>query len=205
MRWRYLLVVAVLLPIGCAREERGDEPAATPGGGEVPQGDLAQGPPPSRGWTQHASYQGTVTAITGTSITILAAGQTAPREFPIEEWLVKEKAPPAQLLGGCYLPSDVRVGDRVEIMYADDGRTATCHEINILRRPGGRVPPDHAAIAAPFTRHHDLMNAQQDWEERRIPIPDQYHLGGKQGAIAPMPRDVLPPEEGPPRIPPAKP
>lgn len=156
--------------------------------------------PPGRGWIQQSSYSGTVTAVTRTSITIQRSPQEAPRTFPINEELSKAKIPPGGRMSDyLYLPSDVRVGDVVWIDYADDGNTATCFEISIRRRPGGRVPPGYAVwVREGLCNHHGRMNAHQDWEERGIPIPAMYlsdngradYLNPPYPPRAPMPREV---------------
>lgn len=65
-----------------------------------------------------------------------------------------------------YRATDVQVGDRVSIeCYVVDG-TNTCYTIQIRRRPGGRVPPtDDVHLSGLASRHHEVMNAYQHFEE----------------------------------------
>jgi hypothetical protein len=152
--------------------------------------------PPGRGWTQRSSFRGTVTAIDQKSITILVPHGSVPLIFPFAGSFAEAKVPPGgHVNGSVYLPKDVRVGDRVAIMYADDGTRVECYEISILRRPGGRVPPGY--VSGFFLQHHERMQAYQDWEEKGVAIPEKYRDKGRLDfldppypPVAPMPREV---------------
>lgn len=91
-----------------------------------------------------------------------------------------------------YRPCDVRVGDIVEIVRNRKDGVDICESILILRRPGGRVPQ------APGQKHdpenpqwswHFVANAQQDLEEKGIPLPDCLIPPWKKKAVAPPPRE----------------
>lgn len=87
-----------------------------------------------------------------------------------------------------YRMSDLKDGDLVEVLYNSraGGDVAEC--LCIRRRPNGRVPPapGDKATLLPF---HERMNAQQDFEEKGIPIPEKFRR--MPGAINGVP--VLPP------------
>jgi hypothetical protein len=79
-----------------------------------------------------------------------------------------------------YRLTDIKVGDVVSV---DAGVTRTkerfCRNIIIMRRPGGTIPP---VPTDPFAGKPDLAHlafhvrfqAEQDWEEKGIPIPRRY-------------------------------
>lgn len=130
-----------------------------------------------------------MTALTANSITIQTDPASQPRTFPVTADLAGPVVPAGlRTAGDLYLITDVRPGDHVRTTFADDGVIATCYEISIRRRPGGRVPPGYDKRPYYVAYHHDRMNAIQDWEEKGIPIPDLYHPRGNQAGIAPMPR-----------------
>jgi hypothetical protein len=113
-----------------------------------------------------------------------------------------------------YRVPELRVGDWVEY---DAGRVdlggavvTTLTAIRVARRPGGRVPrctnEAYLALQSAFARqraagggtaedqdyiaqpYHERMQALQDWEEKRTPIPFHLHPGGPQASVAPPPR-----------------
>lgn len=104
-----------------------------------------------------------------------------------------------------YRAADVRVGDEVEVgTDTEDGRKV-CAWISIERRPGGRVPPAaREDVSDRFPRHHERMNALQDWEDAGVPLTGRVremyaHLLPEEPAVAPPPREL------PPRIPATEP
>lgn len=131
---------------------------------------VARKPPPPRRLPLNDFRQGVVTAVSRESISLRSDGQWL--TFPIVRELATAKVPPDRhSRDDSYLPSDVKIDDKVELFIKDDGRTAVCHTITILRRPGGRVPPGYYTGRRAHY-HHDHMNAYQDYEEKGIPLPE---------------------------------
>ena len=101
-----------------------------------------------------------------------------------------------------YRVKDVEVGDKVSIEWSRHVGIEICEAIWIRRRPGGRVPPAPSEPANQRRPWHELMNAERDFEEKGIPVPDRFlppwKIKARNDRIAPMPREVKP------RIPPAK-
>ena len=87
-----------------------------------------------------------------------------------------------------YRITDVRIGDEIEMSVQDNlFADPVCDAILICARPGGKVPPspgeaefrkDHPSSRPLW---HERRNAQQDWEERGIPLPYEFHPGGSKG------------------------
>jgi hypothetical protein len=102
-----------------------------------------------------------------------------------------------------YRLADVRVGDVVIIASRRENGIAVCKTIRIMRRPGGQIPPTPVEPPDPRHKHHEMRQAEQDLEEKGIPIPDRFlppwELAVRPAKIAPMPRVFIPP------IPPAAP
>jgi hypothetical protein len=156
-----VMLIAHFVTAGCVCE--GQAPSSAP---------PAPAPVAPRGWNiTRVTHHGTVTKIGARSIWLQKPGAAA-REYPVVAELVTDKIPPGgRGLDDLYLLKDVRVGDRVGITCAEDGRTAICQQITIYRRPGGRVPPGYSS--GPL-RYHERMNAYQDHEEKGIAIPEKY-------------------------------
>lgn len=73
--------------------------------------------------------------------------------------------------------SHVQVGDRVEVDTRSDRNDENQFviRIQIRRRPGGLIPPMIAeSTPATANTEHLRDQAEQDWEEKGIPIPKQY-------------------------------
>jgi hypothetical protein len=95
--------------------------------------------------------------------------------------------------------ADLKVGDKVVVMIAvsRDGEEWPA-EIMIRRRPGGKIPPqfgDVALVLAPERAFHLSYQAEQDWEEKGVPIPAKYLPNGRAWwtnppypPVAPLPR-----------------
>ena len=115
-----------------------------------------------------------------------------------------------------YRIRDVKTGDRVDIEYNRRNGVDICQQIQIRRRPGGLVPPAPGEKPNEFLKHHERMNADQDWEEFGIPYPPKYFNEYMKNGLfyatqyrtrtfrseilrAPAPREVKPP--GPARDP----
>ncbi|MBA4064457.1 MAG: hypothetical protein C0501_12235 [Isosphaera sp.] len=92
---------------------------------------------------------------------------------------------------------DLKVGD---IVLIDSGICPKgelyCMAIDIVRRPGGKIPP----VPGQALELHLRNQAQQDWEEKGIPIPARYldHDGRCRltnppyPPVAPQPRPAKP-------------
>ncbi len=109
---------------------------------------------------------------------------------------------------GTYRLTDLKVGDSALIETAVTGdKRQFCFQIIITRRPGRTIPPMPGDRFAkrPATAHlqsHVRYQAEQDWEEKGIPIPDEYLDKWGQAPWtnppylppmrAPMPREVKP-------------
>jgi hypothetical protein len=71
-------------------------------------------------------------------------------------------------------------------------------EITIRRRPGGKIPPfygDPFVATSPELAFHLSYQAEQDWEEKGVPIPAKYLPNGRAWwtnppypPVAPLPR-----------------
>ena len=98
--------------------------------------------------------------------------------------------------GSTYLVKDLVVGDLVKIDTGIDaaGTEEWTTRILVRRRPGGKVPP----LEGPDSVNpwHEFMQAEQDWEEKGIPIPAEYLTDGRTNStnppyppVAPLPRE----------------
>ena len=123
-----------------------------------------------------------------------------------------------------YRLTDVKVGDWVCICYARVDGVDICDHINIVKRPGGLVPPLPEGVEEPSEflespkgykvqiniPYHERMNAYWDLEDKGIAYPEKFgHM--RRWPIAPPPHEapvrlVAPPprEAAVPPIPPAK-
>ena len=166
-----------------------------------------------------------MTALLKNSITIqpfggmevrLPTGETKvfpprpPKTFVLSALLAAGRASDSLGASHAYRFADVKVGDQVRIDCSRVDGLDFCDHICIDRRSGGRVPPAPGDDHDTRFQWHNRCNALQDWEEFRIPVPDEFHPGGNQGAVAPMPHDPVQPRKtevapGLLVIPPAKP
>ena len=155
---------------------------------------------------------------------VLAAGQVPrlPRDTgrPGHTYRVFEES--------MYRLSDVKVGDWVQIIYARVNGVDICDHIQIVKRPGGRVPPlpdgvekrlqwfarwpEEEGVPRPeLIPYHERKNAYWDLKDKGIPYPEKFgHM--RRFPIAPAPRlaavrEVSPPPRlaTVPSIPPAAP
>lgn len=105
--------------------------------------------------------------------------------------------------------TDVKIEDKVVIDLRRTKGVDTCWAIGIHRRPGGRIPPGQDEFLA--IRHHERLQAYQDWEEKGIPIPDRFipvppgMLSVPFPEVAPRPRPAIRTQPAVLPIPPAKP
>ncbi|MDB5309721.1 MAG: hypothetical protein JWO38_3923 [Gemmataceae bacterium] len=136
----------------------------------------------------------TVTATDGT-VSVLRRSKEPPRRFEVSDWLRGGGFGPGVSASYSYRLADIRVGDEVDLhvgQYLPDANPPAqiCTGICIQKRPGGRVPPAPGEDPMSGFKHHECMNAMQDWEEFGTPIPDKYHPRGPQAGIAPPPKPI---------------
>jgi hypothetical protein len=158
-------------------------------------------------------YQGVVKEVTKDSITIQWPGEEKPKKFAVSETLAAGGFPTKSRPGSTqlvpywyrYRLKDVEVGDIVYIHFARLGGVDICDQINISKRPGGRVPPLPPgaqnlrpipelpiALFPPLIPYHERKNAYWDLVDKGIPYPEKF---GKDRRFpeAPMPRELPPP------------
>lgn len=135
----------------------------------------------------------------GQVVTLHLEDQPA-RRFVARGALAEGSYSKREMWGSTYRLADVQIGDRVKVNGTVLNGVEYIEAISIRRRPGGRVPPAPGQVADPLfipndsrfkdpqPWYHERMNAEQDWEERGVPIPDKYHPGGPIPGVAPMPR-----------------
>ncbi len=98
-----------------------------------------------------------------------------------------------------YRLSDLQVGDTVSIKTLYNKEEEWTTEILIHRRPGGKIPTKPGEVRPDLRGWHMEMQAEQDWEEKRIPIPAAYLRNGEYPwtnppyplPVAPQPREVM--------------
>ena len=138
-------------------------------------------------------FQGSVTEVARDSITLkLPKGQT--QRFPVGSCLASGEFFPDQYPRS-YRLSDVAVGDKIHISCLKLNGVLRCETICIDRRPGGRVPPCPGEEANHPRPWHEGCNAEQDFEEKGIPLPKKFDpkqgLGWLNGK--PIPQWMIPP------------
>lgn len=171
----------------------------------------------------NAPYAGKVAEITKASITIQWVNSPGekPRDFVLSEVLAAGKIPKEPFRPGFFVSpiemyriTDVKVGDLVEIGYARWNGVDICHNICIVKRPGGRVPPlpeEAEMLRWPESKlspsrlanlsqelladlrsrrpipHHEYWNAYWDLEDKGIPFPEKFGKD-RRFPLAPPPR-----------------
>lgn len=137
-----------------------------------------------------------ITPVDGDRVTVVREKQ-ALRELHACEHLLQGKYASDSLASYSYLISDVRVGDFVALEYKVVEDRFFIHAISIIRRPKGRVPPapgeQEFPILKTYVRHHERMNAEQDWEEKGIPIPEKIRKRASPWLWEPYPPQAPPP------------
>lgn len=150
-------------------------------------GLMAVARPPRPALYPAINSMGWVTAVDARSITVHRVRFNRGLNQPVVRFTASEELAAGQVtaLWSHYPPyplADVRVGDLVYVTHGPIDGVNECYEINILRRPGGRLGPP--SVFAPtykksrynlgFPRaypYHEWINAIQDFEERGIRIP----------------------------------
>lgn len=127
-----------------------------------------------------------------------------PKRFPVSAVLAaggvpKDQRPSPSRYGyplfenEMYRLTDVKVGDWVCILYARVGGVEICDHIQIVKRPGGRIPPLPKGVKEiSVIPYHDRMNAHWDLEDKGIPFPAWFAERGypRHFPVAPLPREV---------------
>jgi hypothetical protein len=211
-RARLFLGCAVLLALalGCGLSDS-----------TAPVNDQVGDPPPAVSRLQKSEiqsmggYTGVVSAV-GPDWFELAGGWHGQSEMRVKQ--PEDNSKPKRILttgtkpGGdptgegdqqTHLGSDLRVGDVVRLWtYKTQDGSEWSKEITITRRPGGQIP---SQWGDPFigSEHafHLRDQAEQDWEEKGIPIPAKYLDQRGQAPwtnppyppVAPMPRATTKP------------
>ena len=96
-----------------------------------------------------------------------------------------------------YLLKDLKKGDKIQLIAnIEKDRSEWCGEVRILRRPGGKIPPKPGDGDSPLAWHL-YKQAEQDWEEKGVPIPEKFLSDGRYPwttppypPIAPIPRQI---------------
>lgn len=132
----------------------------------------------------------TLTTADGT-VTVLHRSDQPPRTFQVtDEHRAGGFSPNETPFSGyTYRLADVRVGDRVSVRFLSTDLFNLVDGISILRRPGGKVPPAPSEPLNISAKHHEKMQAWQDWEDEGIPLPYKHHPGGPWPQLAPAPRE----------------
>ena len=100
-----------------------------------------------------------------------------------------------------YLLGDLKVGDVVSVdTYLTSDREVLCAQIQILRRPGGTIPQGtYMGLRNTNDTNQLEHQAEQDWEEKGVPIPTKYldsdgrypWTNPPYPQVAPQPREVV--------------
>jgi hypothetical protein len=172
-------------------------------------------------------YGGVVTALKKDSITVQYDDEP-PKMFPVSATLSAGEIPldPRPIPGRqqayslspfqMYRFSDVKIGDWVCVGYSKIGGVVVCDHIQIIKRPGGVVPPlpkeveelrhpvkqwslrhpgqpvpKALAEYPPPISYHEYMNAYWDLVDKGIPFPEKFG-DERRWLTAPMPREVQP-------------
>lgn len=180
--------------------------------GSVTAVSSAQQPREPRAYQFNVGYSGTVTGVTENSITI-QFNDSQPKEFAISEVLARGDIPkeprhdPVRgvryfvAASSMYRLSDVKVGDWVNIRYAQINGVSTCDHVSITKRPGRKVPPlpkeaEDMRKPTPFSNgrtpvhipYNEWMDAHWNLEDNGIPYPTHFPL--RMFPQAPPPREV---------------
>jgi len=213
----FVLVVVAL----CSLLIGGCEPPAPPEAPKPTQaedafGEAALPPRPMRKEGPGREYKGVVSAV-GQDWFELAVGwrvSTRGPSLPPDPAKPKRISAARTKLAGdstgeswtfTHLISDLQVGDRVHLDTCGDwdDESEFVYRLQIKRRPGGVIPPITGDFFPGTENALQLRDqAEQDWEERRVPIPRKYLDENGQAPwtnppymplpVAPPPRAVTP-------------
>jgi len=73
-----------------------------------------------------------------------------------------------------YTIADLKNGDSVVIGYITLNRVDYAETLCIRRRPGGRVPIAPGEVPTSQNQWHERCNAEQELEEKGIPLPEKF-------------------------------
>jgi hypothetical protein len=181
---------------GWSQESRAPKPGSPPA--PLP-GDAAIG------------YWGTVTEVTKNTLTI-RFNDREPKKFAVSDTLSAGEIPMHPRLGSprgryhvsatfMYRLKDIKVGDWVNIYYAQIGGSSICDHVSITKRPGGKVPPlppeaevlmipkPIAGVPVNYVPYHEHMDAYWNLTDNGIPYPDRFGPERRFPA-APPPRPI---------------
>jgi hypothetical protein len=162
--------------------------------------------------TEHTQgyYEGCVTAV-GPHWVELKAGWSGSENDAIN-WLGQNKSAKrfsaiGTISGGnpkgdgkdeTYGLKDLKIGDviRLRTGISRDKSDEWTTQILLRRRPGGKVPPLPGTVDGVDGIWHKRMQAEQDWEEKGTPIPNQFLSDGRNTSTKPP----YPPTAPPPRV-----
>lgn len=207
-----IAVVAFLVGlVGCGSVAPVDEPGpGVPGPGVLGPG--TSGPIAPRGLRgEWESYRGMVSALGDDWFELAPGWESRYADAPPRDESQSVRFSVAGTLPGgdleaepgfrsTHLLTDLRVGDLVVVSV---GRTKAGEEwatgVAIRRRPGGRIPlySTHVPQNSPHEAVRD--QAEQDWEEKGIPITERTHPLRRADTdppyppVAPMPRSAAKP------------
>ncbi len=123
-------------------------------------------------WTLYESA--TITSIDGRKITLSREDQPL-RTFELSDQLRAGGYSTGHGASYSYRIQNVAVGDDVSLRFRRDEEVPRlCEAIAIVRRPNGRIPRAPDQEATDRFPHHERMQAEQDWEEKGVPLPPQY-------------------------------
>lgn len=210
IRISWVAVAAAFLGLGCGRDSSNPNALRT---AHSPTESVA---PKDKLWLNPDwEYRGIVSAL-GSNWVELGVGWTSPKRGPHLKQRNDDPNLPKRLLaagamvGGdpreltepTYRLIDLKVADVVYIITAvDRAGTEYCLMIVLKRRPGGKIPK----FPFQLTQEDELClhvrnQAEQDWEEKGIPIPKRFlDMDGRAPwtnppypPVAPHPRDKTP-------------
>ena len=146
-----------------------------------PMGGIA--PPKVEAVNQN--YSGFVTAVGPDHLVVEQNRDGKTIEFSVSATLAKGGFDMDQTPGDSYRLKDVKVGDKVSVLYSRIDGVNVCEAIGIRRRPGGLIPPSNGPSDQKIP-YHQRMQAWQDFEEKGTPLP---------AYLRPLPwgRDIAPP------------
>lgn len=140
----------------------------------------------------------TLILANGEEMVLRRADQPA-RRFPASGPLATGGFNRTELGGRTYRLSDIRVGDEVAVKCERVEGVDHCATVQIVRRPGGRVPPAPGEAPGHPRPYHETANALQDWEDTGVEPPgiesdDQVAARVAESVRAQLARDRTAPE-----------